>query len=302
MMQRRSFMTAAALSAATMGAAATAATARATGKFKLRYGPRINAFLAHVGSDLIDNIKFAADQGFRGMFDNGLAGKPVDLQVKIANEIEKQEMKLGPFVMGGNDREHPMVLGGKEARDAIIAGTKAAVEVAKRVNCDRALLVPGNYDLRLHMDYQTANVIDTLRFAAEVAEPAGLVIVLEPLNWYANHPGLFLHEIPQAYMICRAVNSPSVKIVNDLYHQQISEGNLIPNIDRAWDEIGSFHVGDTPGRKEPGSGEINYVNVFKHIHSKGYDGVLCMEHGLSLGRGKEAEMGLIEAYRKADDF
>ncbi len=86
-----------------------------------------------------------------------------------------------------------------------------------------------------------------------------------------------------------------------MYHQQITEGNLIPNIDRAWSEIGAFHVGDNPGRKEPGTGEINYLNIFKHIYNKGYDGVLCMEHGRSI-KGVEGEKGLIEAYRKVDNF
>jgi len=112
---------------------------------------------------------------------------------------------------------------------------------------------------------------------------------------------LFLTKIPQAYEICRAVNRPSCKIVNDLYHQQITEGNLIPNIDKAWSEIASFHLGDTPGRREPGTGEINYKNIFRHIYRKGYDGVLCMEHGKSK-KGKEGEQAVIDAYRKADDF
>ena len=92
---------------------------------------------------------------------------------------------------------------------------------------------------------------------------------------------MFLTHVPQAYVICKAVNSPSCKILFDMYHQQITEGNLIPNIDAAWDEIAYFQVGDNPGRNEPGTGEINYRNVFKHIHGKGFTGVLGMEHGNS---------------------
>ena len=80
--------------------------------------------------------------------------------------------------------------------------------------------------------------------------------------------------------ICRAVGSPSCKILNDLYHQQITEGNLIPNIDAAWEEIAYFQIGDNPGRKEPTTGEINYLNIFRHLHAKGYTGILGMEHGL----------------------
>jgi hydroxypyruvate isomerase len=150
------------------------------------------------------------------------------------------------------------------------------------------------------MGYQTRNVIEALKRAAEILEPHKLVMVLEPLNFY-NHPGLFLTKIAQAYQICQAVGSPSCKILDDIYHQQIQEGNLIPNIDMAWEEIAYFQVGDNPGRKEPTTGEINYPNVFRHIHEKGYTGIIGMEHGNSLP-GKEGEEALIKAYAKVDAF
>ena len=84
-------------------------------------------------------------------------------------------------------------------------------------------------------------------------------------NFY-NHPDLFLTKISQTYEICKAVDSPSCKILFDIYHQQIQEGNLIPNMELSWDEIGYFQIGDNPGRKEPTTGEINYKNIFKYIH------------------------------------
>ena len=126
-------------------------------------------------------------------------------------------------------------------------------------------------------------------------------MVLEPLNWFANHGGVFLQGSPQAYSICKAVNSPSCKILFDIYHQQITEGNLIQNIERCWDEIGYFQVGDNPGRKEPGTGEINYRNIFKYIHSRGFNGVIGMEHGNSV-RGADGEKKVIAAYADADRF
>ena len=175
-----------------------------------------------------------------------------------------------------------------------------AVETAKRTNAKYALIVPGRYDESLEWDYQTANVVANLKFCAEFCKPGGLVIVIEPLNPW-DHPGLFLTKIPQAYQICKAVASSSCKIVNDIYHQQITEGNLIPNIDRAWDQIASFHVGDSPGRQEPTTGEINYKNIFKHLHEKGYTGTICMEHGKSK-KGIEGEKAVIDAYRACDNF
>jgi hydroxypyruvate isomerase len=177
---------------------------------------------------------------------------------------------------------------------------RQGVECAKRVNAKWALVVPGRFDESLAWEYQTAAVIENLRYCMEVCEPAGLVVVLEPLN-PKDHPGLFLTRVPQAYEICRAVASPFCKIINDLYHQQITEGNLIPNIDAAWAEIAAYHIGDNPGRKEPGTGEINYRNIFKHLHQKGFQGVLGMEHGQSVP-GKAGERAVIDAYRECDNF
>jgi hydroxypyruvate isomerase len=269
--------------------------------FKLKYAPSIGMFPEHSGKDPIDSIKFCSDMGFRAMFDNGLMGRPVEMQEKIASEMQRLGMDLGPFVLYADFKVTSFVLNNQETRDMLVAKMKEGVEVAKRTGVKWALVVPGRYDERFHRDIQTANVIDNLRICCDVMEPAGLTIVLEPLNTLRDHPGLFLTGIPQAYSICRAVNRPVCKIVNDIYHQQITEGNLIPNIDAAWSEIGAFHCGDNPGRKEPTSGEINYKNVFRHIYKKEYNGVICMEHGKSLP-GKEGEARVIQAYREVDSF
>jgi hydroxypyruvate isomerase len=295
------------ISGAAAAALATAAVPSATravgseGKFKLKYAPNLGMFRAHAGNDPIDNLKFMADEGFAAMFDNGMMGKPPELQERIAKEMDRLGMTLGPFVLYAEFGKPTFVVQDKDFRQSMIERTKRGIETAKRANTKWMLIAPGCVSQRMECDYQTANLIDNLRYLTDMAEPHGLVIVLEPLNWWANHPGLFIQKIPHAYLICRAVNSPSCKIVDDLYHQQITEGNLIPNIDKAWSEIGAFHLGDTPGRKEPTTGEINYKNIFKHIYKKGYDGVLCMEHGKSRG-GKEGERAVIDAYRACDDF
>ena len=299
---RRGFIASAAAAAVAVSVGGTKLRAAETSKkFKLKYAPSLGMFRQHAGRDPIDNLKFMADQGFSAMFDNGMMGKPTDQQENIAKEMSRLDMTMGPFVLYADFGVKSFVTRDKASREMLINKMKEGVECAKRTNTKWALVVPGRFDEGLEWDYQTANVVENLKYCAEVCEPSGLVIVLEPLNAWKNHPGLFLTKIPQAYQICKAVNSPCCKIVNDLYHQQITEGNLIPNIDMAWDEIASFHLGDTPGRNEPTTGEINYKNIFKHIHDKGYQGVLCMEHGKSK-RGKEGEIAVIEAYRACDDF
>ena len=299
-MSRRDFMGAAAAAVAISTAASAVRAANPSKKFKLKYAPPFGMFRHHAGNDPIDQLKFMADQGFTAMFDNGLMRKPRDLQEKIVKEMDRLDMTLGPFVLQGIGGKS-FVTNDRDVREKIVKAVKEGVEFAKRIKAKWALVVPGRCDQGLEWDYQTANVIENLKYCAAVCEPSGLVIVIEPLNAWTNHPGLFLTKIPQAYQICRAVRSPSCKIVNDLYHQQITEGNLIPNIDMAWSEIASFHLGDNPGRKEPTTGEINYKNIFKHLARKGYQGVLCMEHGSSK-RGKEGEKAVIEAYRICDDF
>jgi hydroxypyruvate isomerase len=308
-MKRRDFLAkgiGAAASAAAFSETAGSAPAMAVkprqgpSRFKLKYAPGFGQFKNLAGDDLTAQIQFAADEGFGAMFDNGIMSRPPAQQELIARELKKRGMNLGPFVLYADFRVKSFVIQDKSVREMLLQKMKQGVETSKRVHVPWALVVPGRYDESLAWGYQTANVLDNLKSCLEVCEPAGLILVLEPLN-PKDHPGLFLTRIPQAYEICRAVASPSCKILDDVYHQQITEGNLIPNIDGAWDEIAAFHLGDSPGRKEPTTGEINYKNIFKHLYQKGYQGVLCMEHGQSLP-GKEGERAVIEAYRACDDF
>jgi hydroxypyruvate isomerase len=307
-MERRNFIKNAAASGVAMAGLGNVWSAGASEKmttnearFKLKYAPHLGTFATHAGKDPIDNIKFIADQGFRAIFDNGLMKKPPELQEKIASELDRLGMDLGPFVLYADFSVKSFVLQDAEIKEMLKKKMQEALEVQKRTNVKTALVVPGRYDEKLHWDYQTANVIDNMRLCCDVVGDSGLELVMEPLNALTNHPGLFLTRMPQAKMICVAVDHPSCKIVNDIYHQQITEGNIIPNIDMSWDYISAFHIGDNPGRNEPTTGEINYKNIFKHIYHKGYDGVLCCEHGKSIP-GKEGELAFIKAYREMDAF
>jgi hydroxypyruvate isomerase len=270
-------------------------------KFRLKYAPHFGMFENHAGKDLVDQLKFAADEGFHAWEDNGMMGRSTQDQERIAKAMSDLGMTMGVFVAHAEWSEPIYARGGAESKKKLQEHMKSAVETAKRVNAKWCTVVPGPYDRGLEWDYQTANVVDCLKGMAEICEPAGLVMVLEPLNPWRDHAGLFLTKIPQAFLVCRAVGSSSCKILNDLYHQQITEGNLIPNIDRAFEETAYFQMGDNPGRNEPTTGEINYRNVFRHIHGKGFSGVMGMEHGNSKA-GKEGERAVIDAYRWCDAF
>jgi hydroxypyruvate isomerase len=305
-MDRRGFL---ATGIAAAGAAAFAATgsskvsAAETGSnaFKLKYAPHFGMFKNSAGEDLIDQLKFMADEGFTALEDNGMKGRPVEEQERIAKEMTRLGMTMGVFVATADFGEVTYASNDPEIRKKLVQDLKDSLEVAKRVNAQWCTVVCGRYDVGREWEYQTAYVIDNLKACAEVCEPTGLIMVLEPLNPWRDHPGLFLTKIPQAFQVCQAVGSPSCKILFDMYHQQITEGNIIPNIDRAWDEVAYFQIGDNPGRKEPTTGEMNYQNIFKHIHAKGFNGIMGMEHGNWMP-GKEGERALIDAYRYCDSF
>ncbi len=303
-MKRRNFLKSAAIGGIAltgMGnmAAASEPVAPASEKFKMKYAPHFGMFKNSAGEDLIDQLKFAADQGFTAFEDNGMMGRDVAMQNKIGETMANLGMTMGVFVVDkGGNLANTLAAGKKENVDIFLDGCRRAVDVAKRVNAKWMTVVPGSFERKLPIGIQDGNVIDALRRGAEILEPHGLVMVLEPLS---DSPDLYLQTSQQTYMICKGVNSPSCKILYDIYHMQKMEGNLINNIDLTWDEIAYFQIGDNPGRKEPTTGEINYKNVFKHIYDKGYTGVMGMEHGISKP-GIEGEQRLIEAYREVDAF
>ena len=305
-MERRNFIKNAAGSIALAGLGGITASAASNAvsqhisnkaKFTLKYAPSLGMFKENAGTDPIDNLKFIADQGFRAAYDLGLIDRPPAEQEKIANEARRLGLELGQFSL--KTWGISFVLNKPENKDLIKEKMLAGLEVQKRTGINKGLVVLGNYDPKLHIEYQTANVIENLRMCCDIVGQYGLELVMEPLNTLTNHPGFFLTRTTQAKMICVAVNHPCCKMVNDLYHQQVTEGNLIPNIEMCWDYIGSFHIGDNPGRNEPITGEINYKYIFQYLYNRKYDEVLSCEHGQSKA-GKEGELAIIEAYREVD--
>jgi hydroxypyruvate isomerase len=267
--------------------------------FNLDYAPHQGMFENHAGKSFLDQIQFMYDKGFRSIEDNGYLNRPVEEQEKIGNLLAKLGMRMGVFVVDGGDNwKTSLTTGKKEFKDKFIETCKKSVEAAKRCNAKWLTVVPGFYERNLPYGNQFANVIDAMRAGAEIFEPHGLIMVLETLS---DTPELFFQKTNETYAVCKAVKSPSCKILYDIYHMQRTEGDLIKTIDRCWDEIAYIQIGDNPGRKEPTTGEINYKNLFKHLHQKGYKGVMGMEHGNSKG-GKEGELAVISAYRAEDNF
>jgi len=290
--------------AAVMAAAGTslgsAASAQNAPRSSLGFAPHEGSFRSR--GDRLEQIAFAADQGFTAWEDNEASFRSVAEQTAMARALQQRGMTMGVFVAGmpkwGEMR--PLLGGNDNAdREGWLADIRASVEVAKRLDAKWMTVVPGFLDRKLPLEIQTARVIDTMRRAAEIMEPHGLVMVMEPLNTITDHPGVFLQTIPQGFAISKGVNSPAVKVLADLYHAQIQAGNLIPTLETCWDEIAYIQFGDNPGRKEPGTGEINYRNVVRWLRARNFAGVIGMEHGNSI-EGRAGEDRLVAAYREID--
>lgn len=275
------------------------AAAETAPSFRTKFSPEFGIFKGLAPSDPVDEIKWGFDQGFRAWECTMLKNRSVAEQERISKAIQQLGMQFGQFV--GTLTFKDVTFAGRDAslRESVLADVRASVEIAKRMNTTVVHNVLGASDPRLPYDFQMANAIDLLKRIADIYEPQGIVMVMESMNHKVDHANMFLHTIPQAYALAKAVGRPSVKVLFDVYHVQIQEGHLLPTLDYAWDEIAYIQIGDTPGRKEPTSGEINYPNVLKHLYTKGYRGFVGMEHGLS-NPSRAGALAALHAYRQID--
>jgi len=184
-------------------------------------------------------------------------------------------LKIASFVVGGP----PLVKA--SSQDEFVAQLRRTVEVCHRLDTQRLIVTTGQELEDVPRAEQHQAIVSNLKAAASIAEDAGVVLCLEPLNILVNHKGYYLSTSKEGFEIIHEVDSPAVKLLYDIYHQQITEGHLIPTITQNIQWIGHFHAADNPGRHEPGTGEINYRNVFRAIDKTGYDGYIGLEYSPS---------------------
>jgi len=163
-------------------------------------------------------------------------------------------------------------------REEYLSGLRDSIEAAKRLGTSTLISQVGDFRDGVSRDDQEESLIAGLKGAAPMLEESGVTLVIEPLNELVNHPGYFLIRSDVAFDIIEEVDSPNVKVVFDIYHQQISEGNLIQNIVTNIDKIAHFHAAGNPGRNELQIGEINYPHVFSAIQQTDYEGYVGLEY------------------------
>lgn len=292
-MNRRHFLRA--LGATAVGAAS--ASGQQVHDYHLRYAPRIG---------LVDRLpiprqlEIYAEWGFRAFEYNSLPSHSSQEIEQLRVKRDKLGLAMGVFVVNSGGWKASALVD-TQFHGVFLDDVRRAVEIHSIIGNEAATVTSGLTVESLSVEQQTENSIEALKRAADIIDDSNLLLVLEPLNVRVDHAGYFVVTTEHAHRIISAVNHPRIRILFDVYHQQVSEGNIINHIRQYWDSIGYFQVGDVPGRNEPYTGEINYQNVFRAIYEKGFQGIVGMEHSLSVP-GLDGLKKCFEAYRKADTW
>ena len=219
--------------------------------------------------EFVDRVDAVAEVGLPAFEFWGWGNKDLDAVKQRANARNLAIATFGVAAAGA------LVNPGNEENFA--KGVEESSAVAQRMGTKTLLVTTGNERDDISRAAQHDAIVANLKAGAPVAEKAGITLVLEPLNVLVDHRGHYLSTSAEGFEIVKQVDHPNMKLLFDIYHQQVTEGNLIQNISQDIALIGHFHVADVPGRHQPGTGEINYANVFRRIEDLGYTGYVGLE-------------------------
>ena len=262
---RRTFLAATAISTTT----ASALTIKHEDQsFPVRYAANVEMWWRNL--PFIDRIHAAADAGFDAIEFWPWRGKNIEEIAQVCKErgIEVAQFTAWGFSPGMNNPKN---------HDAFVKEIEASCQIAHKLGCTRMTVVCGNDQQGMTQEEMHEHVIAGLKLVAPIAEREQVMLIIEPMNIRVDHPGHCLYGSEDAVRICREVNSPMVKINWDLYHMQISEGDLCGHLREGFDQVGYVQLADHPGRHEPGTGEINYKRVFEELAALGYSGPIGVE-------------------------
>jgi hydroxypyruvate isomerase len=247
----------------------------------------------------VEQVRFAADNGFAGVLYAAARGRPPAEQQRVGEALARHGLEPGCilYTTFDNLRNTSWATDSAEAREWIGAELAQAAAAAQRVGAKR-LAVLGGADPQRPIAYQRAAFVQNLRYAADIAARAGLTLCLETLS-RKSIPGMLLEHMPDALAVVRAVDHPAVRLIFDTSHVQIMDGDLLFHLEEAWDSIAIVQLADNPGRLEPGSGEINFESVLRFLARRGYRGLVELEHGWQ-EPGLESERRGLATLRRLD--
>lgn len=248
----------------------------------LKFSPNLNIFFKDV--PFPERIAKAAALGFQQVEFWGWWDEDVDA---IAQAAQQNNVAIAAFCTKF------VSLVDASQRAEYLAGLKETLQVAAKLDCHTLISQVGNELPGVSRAEQHASLVEGLKAAAPLLAEAGVTLVIEPLNLLVDHAGYYLSRSDEAFDVVREVDSPYVKVLFDIYHQQITEGNLISNIRKGAALIGHYHIADNPGRGEIGTGEIHYPNVLKAIAETGYMGCVGVELFPAHGSDEAALQGVL---------
>jgi len=195
-------------------------------------------------------------------------------------------------------QKRPVSMVDPAQRDNFLADMRRAITVAHQLEITQILLMSGNAIAGRTHEEQYASLLEGCKRAGDLVAAANLTAIVEPLNSLVNHKGFFLTTCVEGAKLIRQVDNPHVRLLFDIYHEQVQEGNVIRTLSEAADIVAVFHVADNPGRNDPGTGEMNYQNIYKAIQKTGYSGYVAMEY-LPLGDPVESLTKALNEFRTA---
>ncbi|MEK3890490.1 hydroxypyruvate isomerase family protein [Bacillus sp. FSL K6-3431] len=228
---------------------------------------------AYPGKDIIYHLEKVKAHGFDGIEYYHWW----DLEL---NQIAREQERIGAGIISTCTRYFNLVDPSK--REEYLSGLKETITACKVLGTKAIITQTGNFIEGVERKTQYQAMIKTLKQCADLCEEANIVLEVEPLNGLVDHPGHFLQKSDEAIMMIDEVGSPNVKLVFDVYHQQITEGNVIRNATNYIQRINHYHIADNPGRNQPGTGELNYVHILKAIKNTGFDGFIGLECGYTI--------------------
>ncbi|MFN7947550.1 MAG: TIM barrel protein [Blastocatellia bacterium] len=305
-MERRDFIRTAA--GITLGAVAadsaaiesSAAPVKPKGKYHIRYAPHLTILSDQKRPDYLtipQRLELVAEHGFDAVEYNSLYQHPFSEIEEIRKKMDSLGIEMGIFVCNPDGWTDAGVVNPKH-HEKFLQQVRRAIEIHKIIGNRSVTTLTGMAVPGMSRSVARANIVDGFKKAADLLAPTKLRLVVEPLN-HLDHPGFYMTHADELYEVIDRVNSPNVRMLFDLYHLQITQGNLINSFRQCVKLVGYIQSGDVPGRKEPGTGEVNYRNVLKAIYDAGYTDILGMEHGTSLP-GRDGVLKMFEAYKQAD--
>lgn len=250
--------------------------------------------------DYLEQLQFAYDLGFRAWEDNNLYKQPPELQEKVGAFVKEKGMTLGVMVIN-NGGGVPFFKATDEQKANILSDMKKGVEISKRTGQTWMTMLPGIRVDNVPLHQQIAGAADLMKACCDIVEEHGIILSQEPLSHNIKGGKPLIRSFADGFQLCEATGRKSCKLLADFFHEgQIGNGaKLIPNAEAAWSQVSYVQYGDSPGRKEPGTGALDYTAVTKWLREKNYTGVIGMEHRAS-EKGPEGLKKLIASYRAID--